>query len=219
MKEIDRIREIGVEDFGSTTNPFEHATQALKARIFHGANKIEFEFFGQQKGRKEAATPETFGKRERMDMRELAEFNEIETSTHATVAVSGLSGLDMQHGTFDDRHRKEAIDEIKRAVHFAAEATTGGAVVFHTGEAPRYMYGRWTDEKGNSLFKQFPEEEIRRIRYLVDPITKGIVEQVKEIDRVAIPELVKEKGKLKFLKDENGKAVEDDLLKQMTRII
>jgi hypothetical protein len=110
MREIDRAADLGVNEFGSTTNPFEHATQALKARIFHGASRIEFEFFGQQKGRKEAATPETYGKRERLDMRELAEFNEIETSTHATVGVTGLSGLDMQQGSFDDRHRKEAID-------------------------------------------------------------------------------------------------------------
>ncbi len=68
MREIDKATEIGVDEWGSTTNPFEHQTQALKARIFHGANKIEFEFFGQGKGRKEAATPESFGKRERMDM-------------------------------------------------------------------------------------------------------------------------------------------------------
>src|SRR3989344_5364855 len=113
MKEVDRALQIGIDEWGTTTNPFEHQTQALKARIFHGANRIEFAFFGAGKGRKEQSTPETFGRRERLDMRELAEINEVETTTHATVGVSGLSGLNMQQGSFDDRHRKEAIDEIK----------------------------------------------------------------------------------------------------------
>ena len=125
MKEIQKSEAMGVpiEDFGTSTNPFEHQTNALKARIFHGANKVEFSFFGSGKGRKEQSTPGTFGKRERSDMRELAEFNKIETTTHATVGIQGLSGLNMQQGQFSDDQRKQAIDEIKRAVHFAAEAT------------------------------------------------------------------------------------------------
>jgi hypothetical protein len=115
MKEIDKAFEVGVDELGTTTNPFEHQTQALKARIFHGASRIEFSFFGAQKGRKEQPTPETFGKRERLDMRELAEFNEVETTTHATVSVQGLSGLNMQQGNFSDDQRKQSMDEIKES--------------------------------------------------------------------------------------------------------
>lgn len=219
MKEIDRALDIGIDEWGTTANPFEHQTQALKARIFSGANKVEFEFFGQGKGRKEAATPETFGKRDRMDMRELAEANEIETTTHATVGVSGLSGLDMRQGTFDDHQRKESIDEIKRAIHFAAEATTGGAVVFHTGEAPRSMVSRWKDDKGDALFKMYPEEEKREMHFLADPITKKLVAQIRENDRIAVPKLQKGKdGKPIYLYDENGKIVEDELLKEYDKI-
>ncbi len=218
MKEIDRSHQVGIDEIGTTTNPFQHQTEALKARIFHGANRVEFAFFGRQKGNKEQPTPETFGKRERRDMRELAEFNKVETTTHATVGVQGLSGLNQ--GRFSDEARKQAIDEIKRAIHFAAEATTGGAVVFHTGEAPRYMYGKkyMTDEKGNPMFRMFPEEEERRVRYLVDPITKEIVEQVRDVDRIAVPELMMDKGHIKFLKDENNKEIKDDLLKDYDQI-
>ncbi|MBN2368450.1 hypothetical protein JXC34_05520 [Candidatus Woesearchaeota archaeon] len=212
IKEVDRAADVGIDEWGTTTNPFEHQTQALKARIFHGASKIEFAFFGAGKGRKEQATPGTFGRRDRMDMRELAEFNEVETTTHATVGVTGLSGLDMRQNMFDDRQRKEAIDEIKRAVHFASEATTGGAIVFHTGEAPRSMISRF--KEGDVEFEMFPEEEIREMHFLADPVTKRLVGPLRENDRIVVPKIKLKNGKPIYLKDENGKDVQDDLLKE-----
>jgi len=215
MKEIDSARAVGIGEFGTTTNPFEHQTQALKARIFHGANRVEFAFFGAQKGRKESPTPETFGERERRDMRDLAEFNKVETTTHATVAVQGLSGIDMQQGVFSDEARKRNIDEIKRAIHFAAEATTGGAIVFHSGEAPRSMVSRWKDEKtGQPLFEMFPEEAKRELHFLADPVDKRLIGPIRENDRVAVPVYdLDEKGKKKYLLDEHGNIIQDELLK------
>src|SRR3989344_5849298 len=189
MKEIDRAMDVGIEEIGTTSNPFQHQTDALKARIFHGANRVEMTFFGTEKGRKENPTPETFGKRERRDMRELAEFNKVETTTHATVGVQGLSGLDMRQQAFSDEQRKHAIDEIKRAIQFAAEATTGGAIVFHTGEAPRHLFGNelMLDEKKRPMFEAYPEEEKRTVSYLADPVTKKLVAQISNADRIVLP--------------------------------
>lgn len=220
LQERDRVEhEFGIDEFGTTTNPMQHQTEALKARIFHGANKIEFSFFGHGKGNKEQPTPETFGRRERQDMRELAEFNKVETTTHASVNVMGLSGLNMQAHKFDDRQRKETMDEIKRAIHFAADATTGGAVVFHTGEAPRYLYGRWQDERGQSMFKAFPEEEKRKAIYLADPLTKNLVAEIRPIDKIAKPIYkTDEKGNIEYLKDENGEFVVDKQLEAVDRM-
>jgi hypothetical protein len=221
MKSMDKAEAMGIpiEDFGTTTNPFEHQTNALKARIFHGANRVEFSFFGSGKGNKDQATPESFGKRDRLDMRELAEFNKVETTTHATVGIQGLSGLNMQQGMFSDDQRKQAMDEIKRAVHFAAEATTGGAIVFHTGEAPRYMHGRWQNGDGKTLFEMYPEEEKRKVTYLADPLTKRLVGQISNIDQIAAPTLKRdEKGNVEYLKDENGGYVVDKQLAEVDRI-
>lgn len=221
MKDMDKATNLGVpmEDFGTTTNPFEHQTNALKARIFHGANRVEFSFFGTGKGRKEQATPESFGKRERLDMRELAEFNKVETTTHATVGIQGLSGLNMQQGMFSDDQKKQAMDEIKRAVHFAAEATTGGAIVFHTGEAPRYMHGRWSNGDGKTLFEMYPEEEKRKVTYLADPLTKRLVGQISNIDKIAAPILKRdEEGNVEYLKDEFGNEIVDKQLAEVDRI-
>jgi len=219
MREIDKTNAIGIDEWGSTTNPMEHQTQALKARIFHGANRVEFTFFGAQKGRKEQPTPETFGRRERRDMRELAEFNKVETTTHATVGIQGLSGLNMQQHTFSDEQRKQAIDEIKRAIHFAAEATTGGAVVFHTGEAPRYLHGRKWNGDSDAEFELYPEEDIRKVTFLADPETKRLVAQVSGVDKIAVPKLKRdEEGKVVYLKDENDQPVVDKQLEDVDRI-
>jgi hypothetical protein len=145
-------------------------------------------------------------------MRELAEFNKVETTTHATVGIQGLAGLNMQQRLFSDEQRKQAIDEIKRAIHFAAEATTGGAVVFHTGEAPRSMLSEF-QEKGQPLFEMHPEEATREQFLLADPVTKKII-PVKRDDRIAIPYIEKENGGYKYLRDENGEYVVDKTLEK-----
>ncbi|MFH0874864.1 MAG: hypothetical protein V1859_02925 [archaeon] len=221
LKEIDRMeRDFAIDDFGTSANPFQHQTEALKARIFHGANKVEFSFFGQGKSHEKNYTPESFGARDRQDMRELAEFNEVETTTHASVGVSGLSGL--QQGRFDEQHRKDSVDEVKRAIQFAAEASTGGAVVFHTGEAPRPMFSEYTRYKNekDAKFQLFPDEGEEEVHYLVDPVTKEIKMGVKENIPVAIPVPKKdpETGKIIYLKDENGKEIIDDVFKDYDKI-
>ena len=38
MKELDNLNSrFAIDDFGTSTNPMQHQTDALKARIFHGA--------------------------------------------------------------------------------------------------------------------------------------------------------------------------------------
>ena len=131
--------DIGPENLGTSLNPFQHQLQALNAKIKEGASKVEFEFFGAGKGQKDRATPESFDKEERREMRELAEINEVKTSTHATVAVTGLAGFDQQRG-FEEQTRDQTLREVKKASDFAADATTGGAIVVHTGEWNRPIY-------------------------------------------------------------------------------
>ena len=79
-------------------------------------------------------------------MRKLAEINEIQTSTHATVGIQGLSGFNQQQFTFSSEQQKNSMDELKKAIDFASDASTGGAVVFHTGEGPRSMFSNFKGE-------------------------------------------------------------------------
>lgn len=130
---------LGPQEIGTSLNPFQHQLHALSAKIKEGASKVEFEFFGAGKGQKERATPESFDKEERLEMRQLAEINEVRSSTHATVAVSGLAGFDAQRG-FEEQNRDKTLREVEKAIDFAGDASTGGAVVVHTGEWNRPIY-------------------------------------------------------------------------------
>lgn len=143
-----------VREVGTTSNPFEHQTKALLARIREGASRVEFEFMGTGKGNKQAFTPETFGSEERREMRELARLNEIETSTHASPNMGPMSGFGQQG--FSDEARENVIKELKKAIDFAAEASTGGAVVLHISEWQRPIEEYYGDQ-----FRQFETDRIK----------------------------------------------------------
>mgnify|MGYP005838794585 CR=1 FL=1 len=144
---------LGPKELGATTNPFTHQLEALNAKIKEGASKIEFAFFGAGKGNRERSTPESFDSEERRQMRELAKINEVKTSTHASVGVQGLAGFDPQRG-FEEQTRDKTLKEIEKAIDFAADASTGGAIVLHTGEWNRPIVDQHgEDEAGGEKFK------------------------------------------------------------------
>jgi len=158
--------EIGLspKDIGVSAPPFGDQLQALKAKVFQGASKVELGFMGKGKGSMQGGntTPEMFGKDERMDMRELAKINKIQLTTHATPNAGSLAGF--QQDKFDEAIRETTLHEIQRAVDFAADTTNGGAVVIHAQEFPRPIRDTYFAQG----FEAYPEEEQRAIRYLVD---------------------------------------------------
>ncbi len=170
---------LGPKELGTSVLMRESGAQSLQSRIFHGANKIELAFLGTGKGHKEALTPESFTKEEREAMRQLARINKVETTVHAAVGLAGISGL--SEGKFDDVTREQSVHEIKRAIDFAADATTGGAVVFHTAEFPRpvsevgplemYPGEKWEWKDG----KRVPKKETKVPIYLADSKTGKIM--------------------------------------------
>lgn len=103
-----------------------------------GAGTVELGFTGRGKGNLGggATTPEMFGKDKREAIRQFAKINDVTPKVHATVAVQGLAGFDPQRG-FSDAAASETMQEIRRAVDFAADVTQGGPVTVHTSEFPR----------------------------------------------------------------------------------
>lgn len=168
---------LGPQDLGQTLNPFQHPIQAMNARLREGSGKIEFEFFGAGKGSKERFTPESLGKLERDDLKSLAEINNIQTSVHGTVAITGMAGL--SRNGFDETQRQEGFNEIRRAVDFAADVTTGGAIVLHTGEWQRSIQDKW----GGQGFEGFPDEGKKASLLVVRNDTGEFVSQISK-DRV-----------------------------------
>ena len=162
---------INPKTLGVSTAITKKGIDQLKARVFEGARNVELGFMGKEKGSlgQGGITPEMHTKEEREDIRQLAKINEVDLSTHASVAVGSTSGLTQQG--FKDEERMKAVNEIKRTVDFAADVAQGGPVVVHTGEFTRPVY-----EAGKE-FRAYEGEEEKAPVYFVDQRTgdlKGI---------------------------------------------
>ena len=120
---------------GITSNPTIDQVKGFQEKIREGASRVELGFMGTQKGNANAPTPESMSSLQRQDIRDLAKLNKVETTVHAAPSVSNLSGFTQQG--FSEDARSEALNEIRRAIDFAAEASTGGAVVVHWDEWKR----------------------------------------------------------------------------------
>jgi len=142
---------LDAQDIGVTNNPFTDQLNELQAKIRGGFSKVEVGFSGAGKGSGQNLTPGSYGSRQREAIRELSKVNDVELTTHASFSIPGVSGLTQQG--YNDKAQKMAVDEIKRAIDFAADTAGGGAVVFHLGEHARPVM-----EAGMS------EEEIARQR-------------------------------------------------------
>ncbi|PLW80345.1 hypothetical protein C0585_03440 [Candidatus Woesearchaeota archaeon] len=206
---MDKEFKANVQQIGASANPMQHQTEALKARIFHGASIVELGFMGGGKTNSQNPGPEAFGKDERQDMRELAMINDVRTSTHATTAIHGLSGL--QQGGYSSEAQEATMYELKKAIDFASDASTGGAVVFHTGEGQRSMYSNLKDKNGDPLFEFHRNEKDEEAHYLVDPDEKKM-QAIKEDTKVYVPISKKDTdGEDMVVKDSNGNVIMDEL--------
>jgi len=130
-------------------------------------------------------------------MKQLAEINKVETTAHAAPGAGPLSGFNAQQNTFSDEQREASLKEIKKAIDFAADATSGGAVTFHTGEWHRPI----TEFYGKQGFKGYPEEEKRGVVMLADEET-GEITPIKKDMKFYVPEEPKE-----YVKDEKGNEI------------
>ena len=70
--------------------------QAVQAKLRPGAKKLEFVFTGMGKGQSQSQTPEMYGKKQREALTEIARANKVDFTTHSTVGVYGLAGMDQQ---------------------------------------------------------------------------------------------------------------------------
>ncbi|MFH0870580.1 MAG: TIM barrel protein [archaeon] len=159
---------LGPQDIGTTTHPMQNTVQSFGAKIREGAGKIEIGFLGQGKTNSQQPGPEAFGRLERQDIREMAEMNKIETSVHAAWHNGSLAGFTREG--FNEQARQQALTEVEKAIHFAADTTKGGAIVFHTGEWQRPI-----NELKDNLFRGFPNEDTKSPILVVDRVTGEMV--------------------------------------------
>lgn len=164
-----------------------HLIQSATAAIRAGAGKIELAT--SMGGGAEPLGAGSYGKEARVALREMAEVNQVQyTSVHSPVQVGNLSGFNPQQG-FSDEQRKVAVEEIKKAIDFAADVARGGAVVLHTGEYQRPISeARWAkNADGSYKFLGFEEEPGRAIYYMVDDRTGRIISDVRKSQVIREP--------------------------------
>ena len=174
-------------ELGTTLNPMENQLSALQAKIREGASKIEFEFLGRGKGNSQQSTPESYGKEEREMMRHLAQLNQIKSSTHATPSVSGLAGFG-ENG-FSKQQQQQTIVEVQKAIDFAKDASTGGAVVVHTGEWQRPVSPYYGEQgrKEKAGFSSYEGEDEKAQMLVVDGETGQLISGISKDRTVIVP--------------------------------
>jgi hypothetical protein len=180
---------------GVSTPINKKALDQLKSKMFEGASAVEIGFMGAGKGSygQGQTTPEMHGREEREAIRQMAKINEVNLSTHASIAVGNLSGLDIQNSRFSPEMKQNNINEIKRTIDFAADTTQGGPVVVHTGEFPREIY-----EIGEK-FEAYPEEVKKAPVYLVDKRDGRLMPLRRDIE---VPEPKMKNGE--YVRDKDG---------------
>ena len=175
----------------------------LKANVFAGGSHVELGFTGTGKGSigGQSTNPEMFGTDKREAIRQLSKINEMTVSTHASVAVQGFAGLTREG--FSDRAAEASLNEVRRAIEFAADAADGGAVAIHTGEFPTEIAEKYKE------FEEFPSGKKQReeIVTLVDKETGQLVRFQK--GTVLHEPVWKKNDKGKFI-NEFGKPLNED---------
>ncbi len=181
---------LGIHDFGMSlaVGPVPNV-QAIGAKLRAGGKTLEIGFTGTGKGTGQSQTPEYYGKKQRQALIEMARANKVDFTTHSAFGVQGLAGMDQQ-GNFSKTAKNFSINEIKRAIEFAADVGEGGPVVVHTGEFNRPIVdSEWNqeDDQWKNKFKAYEGEEERATFRVIDARHGGTVMEARKNRTVSRP--------------------------------
>jgi sugar phosphate isomerase/epimerase len=194
--------------------------QAVNSRMRGGTKKLEFVFTGMGKGSAQGQTPGQYGKRQREALVEMGKANKIDFTTHSTVGIYGLSGMDQQ-GSFSKASKQNSLNELKRAVEFAADVGFGGPVVVHTGEFQRPIVdAEWNQKEGDPFrnkFTMYSDEEGRTSYRVVDQRSGRIIQEAQKNKKVSRPLWKRYDKGDNFWKNKDGSSYVDDTGKKVER--
>ncbi|MBI2133380.1 hypothetical protein HYU11_01720 [Candidatus Woesearchaeota archaeon] len=209
---VPEMAGLSPSDIGISAPPMQNQLEALNARIRQGASRVELGFTGRGKGSmgQSSTTPEMYGMEERRDIRELANLNKVILSTHATTQVGNLSGL--TEGGFNEMAREMALNEVKRAIDFAADVTDGGAVVVHTGEFQRPIFDSYGPDfmmnpaESDVGHQAHPQGERKKAVFNIVDTRTGQIIPIRTDQPVPLP-VWKKDAQGNYIKDEYGERI------------
>lgn len=148
---------------------------SMKAAMYKGVTDVELSLSAS--GSEPNVGPDLYSKEKRAELRNIARANQMNiVSVHTPVqAVANMSGFAGEQRGFMDEQRELQVNEVKKAIQFAADTTEGGAVVVHTGEFQRpFIEQPWAQNEYGE-FKQYYEEPEKFVKYVVDQRTGKIM--------------------------------------------
>ena len=145
----------------------------ILAKIRTGAKTLELGLGNRPggKGGQGGHSAGMYGQKQRQALRESAKANRVDFTLHTSVGVQGLAG--QGQGQFSREAKEMSLQEIRRALEFAADVGQGGPVVVHTGEYQRPIKtARWNqDPEWKDKFEWYENEEDRGTYQVVDTRT------------------------------------------------
>jgi len=204
---------VGIGDLGMSLGlgPVPNV-QAIGAKLRPGGKHLEFVFTGMGKGSGQGQTPGMYGKKQRQALVEMGKANKVDFTTHSTIGVYGLAGMDQQ-GNFSKASKNMSLQEVKRAIEFAADVGFGGPVVVHTGEFQRPLVdAKWNeqDDDWNGKFEMFEDEKGKTSFKVVDTRTGGLIAEARKNRKVARPIWKRYNSKDEYWDQHGGSDYEDD---------
>lgn len=199
------------------------SVQALAARIRPGAKTVELTFTGAGKGTGQSQTPEYYGEKQRQALQEISKANRVDFTTHSTIGIAGLAGMD-RSGNFSKADKNFSLQEVKRAIEFAADVGRGGPIVVHTGEFQRPIADAKWNEKGpyEGKFRMYEGEENAGSYRVVDARTGHVIQEARRNKDVSRPVWLRAKNDYDYEDEETGKIVhvkKDDYIDYFDRKI
>jgi sugar phosphate isomerase/epimerase len=181
---------IGIGDLGMSLGlgPVPNVS-AVAAKLRPGIKNLEFVFMGTGKGSGQGQTPGMYGEKQRQAFREIGKANKVNFTTHSTVGIYGLSGMDQQ-GNFSKASKNHSLDELKRAIKFAADVGRGGPVVVHSGEFSRPIVDSAWNQKDDGYkgqFEMFDDEEGKTSYKVVDSRHGNLIAEARKNRDVSRP--------------------------------
>ncbi len=150
------------------TGRFKNVLQTTQAAIRGGAGTLQIVLMTSPES-PIGGRPKAYGREVRAAIKEAALASQVNIAgIELPTALNNMAGFDYQQLIFSDDRRKQNLDEVKDALHFAADVGKGGGVDIVSWEFPRSINeADWQRAEK----KQFEHEGETRIGWLVDERT------------------------------------------------
>jgi len=195
-----------------------HIVQTVQAAIRSGAKDLQLMMMTPHTSAM-GGRPKAYGKEVRQAIKEVAKAGgvNIKGLEMPTSSMSAMSGFDSQRGQITEKHRQEAMEEVRDALNFMADISDGGGVDIFSQEFPRTIFDeKWNEDvtymengerKTTKMFEEYVGEGERAVKHLVDNRTGQLIQGIAMDKVISYPIWKKVEEGNKYIDRDTGKEV------------